>query len=154
MFFLILRGIRWLRTQLKLNCFCETEGEAKEGSREEEERDLAGKRAGEGGENLEIAKDEKLNFKTVAYIILLIKLQMFLKCSEAKHCWETMSVCVYSIFSHCLFVGEILNYAYIILVVATVFESVWNISSQKDLMNNITVTIYLLVLISLLYFPL
>lgn len=58
--------------QLKLNCCCETEGEAEEGSREEE-RDLEGTRGRERGENLETA-NEKPNFKTVAYNILLIKL--------------------------------------------------------------------------------
>lgn len=59
--------------------------EAEEGSRKEDERDLEGTRGREGGEDLEIVKDKKPNFKTGAHVILLIRLQMFLKCLGAKY---------------------------------------------------------------------
>lgn len=68
--------------------------EAEEGSRKEDKRDLEGTRGREGGEDLEIAKDKKLNFKTVAHIILLIRLQMFLKCLGAKYWCEILLLCV------------------------------------------------------------
>lgn len=71
-------------------------------------------RGGEGGENLEIVKDEKLNFKTLAYIILLIRLLMFLKCWGAKHARGAVRVCVRActVYFHlCLFVGKIFTYA-------------------------------------------
>lgn len=99
-FFIILKGIRWLRLQLKLNCCYETEGEAEKGSREEE-RDLEEMRGREGGENLEIAKDKKLNFKTVAYNILLIRLQTVPKCLGAKYWCESMPLCVCVQFVFC-----------------------------------------------------
>lgn len=94
---------------IKLNCCCETEGEAEERSREEEEGDLEVTRGREGGENLEIAKDKKPNFKIVAYIILLIRLQMFLKCLGAKYWCEIMPLCVcvqYIFIFACLFVMQ------------------------------------------------
>lgn len=49
-----------------------------------------------------MVKDKKLNFKTVAYILLLIGPQMFLECLGAK-CWcEVMKMCVCEVRPACV----------------------------------------------------
>lgn len=136
-FLLILRGIRWLRTQLKLNC-SETEGEAEEEEGREEEG-IRKEREGEVEREVRIWKLSKMRS-------WISRRSPTLSCSLSFWCfWSVreqnthMELCVFAcvhvqyIFIFACFFGKIFTYANHKWIKALLFAATVNSSAEISL---------------------